>query len=122
MPGAADDFKLSMAAAAGSQGGLISLHSGDPGTTGANEINGGGYTRQTTTWGSPSIISGGPDDGKAQIVGAPVNFNVPATTITHYSVRKADGSVLYSQTLDASVTFNTPGICQVTPRFIFEQQ
>jgi hypothetical protein len=28
----------------------MSLHNGDPGTTGANEISGGGYTRETPTY------------------------------------------------------------------------
>jgi len=30
----------------------VSLHTGNPGTTGANELTGGGYTRQTPTWGT----------------------------------------------------------------------
>ncbi len=30
----------------------VSLHSADPGGTGANELTGGGYARQPVTWGS----------------------------------------------------------------------
>ena len=32
----------------------LSLHSGSPGTTGANEITGGSYARQAITFGTPS--------------------------------------------------------------------
>ncbi len=32
----------------------FSLHSADPGTTGANEISGGGYARQPIQFGTPS--------------------------------------------------------------------
>lgn len=32
----------------------LSLHSANPGTTGANEISGGSYARQSITFGSPS--------------------------------------------------------------------
>jgi hypothetical protein len=32
----------------------VSLHSADPGTTGANEISGGTYARQAVTWDTPS--------------------------------------------------------------------
>lgn len=35
-------------------GSYISLHTGDPGTTGASEASYGGYTRPQTTWGSSS--------------------------------------------------------------------
>lgn len=36
----------------------VSLHTGDPGTTGANEVSGGGYTRAAITW------APGPTDGQ----------------------------------------------------------
>lgn len=42
----------------GTQGRWISLHSGDPGTTGANELSTSGgnptYARKQTTWGTPA--------------------------------------------------------------------
>jgi len=35
----------------------MSLHSADPGTTGASEIAGGGYARQTCVWSAASVGS-----------------------------------------------------------------
>ena len=32
----------------------LSLHTADPGTTGANECSGGSYARQSVTWAAPS--------------------------------------------------------------------
>lgn len=34
--------------------GFLSLHTADPGTTGANEVTGGSYIRQSITWASAS--------------------------------------------------------------------
>lgn len=38
-------------------GAFVSLHSADPGTTGASEITGGGYARQACTWNAASARS-----------------------------------------------------------------
>lgn len=61
-------------------GNTISLHTGDPGTTGANEATGGSpaYARKTTTW------SGGASDGT--VTGTSVAFDVPAGTYTHLGI------------------------------------
>lgn len=61
-------------------GASISLHTGDPGTTGAAEATGGSpaYARKTTTW------AGGAVDGA--VSGSPVAFDVPAGTYTHIGV------------------------------------
>ena len=58
-------------------GNSVSLHTGDPGTTGANEATGGSpaYARKTTTW------AGGASDGV--VTGTAVVFDVPAGTYTH---------------------------------------
>jgi hypothetical protein len=55
-----------------------SLHNGDPGTTGANEISGGtpAYARKAITVGASSA-------GSARTLSADVTFDVPAGTITH---------------------------------------
>ena len=54
----------------------ISLHTADPGTTGASEVAGGTYARQTPTW------TAGASDGA--VVTDQMTFDVPAdTTITH---------------------------------------
>jgi hypothetical protein len=54
----------------------VSLHTGDPGGTGASEVTGGAYARKSVTWAAASA-------GAVAISGTPV-FDVPAgTTITH---------------------------------------
>ncbi len=58
---------------------FVSLHSGDPGTTGANEISGGSpaYARKTAAWGSST-------NGSAALSSA-VQFDIPGSvTITHF--------------------------------------
>lgn len=61
-------------------GNTISLHTGDPGTTGTNEATGGSpaYARKSTTW------SAGTADGV--VTGSPVVFDVPAGTYTHLGI------------------------------------
>lgn len=51
----------------------VSLHSGFPGLTGANEITGGGYARQAPTWAAPS--------GGIRSTSAAMNFSVNAVTV-----------------------------------------
>ncbi|WNN95003.1 hypothetical protein SEA_MAGRITTE_26 [Microbacterium phage Magritte] len=64
-------------------GNFISLHTGDPGTTGANEATGGApaYARKQTTW------AGGAADGS--VPGSQVTFDVPAGTYTHMGIWSA---------------------------------
>ena len=57
----------------------ISLHTGDPGTTGANEISGGSpaYARKAASW---SSVSGG-----AYTLSAALQFDITAnTTVSHF--------------------------------------
>lgn len=50
----------------------ISLHTGDPGSSGtANEVSGGGYARQSATFGAAA--------GGARALSAPVEFSGPAS-------------------------------------------
>jgi hypothetical protein len=42
--------KVIMLDALAAQAGFVSLHTGDPGTTGANEMTGTGYARTAITW------------------------------------------------------------------------
>lgn len=58
--------------------GFASLHTADPGGTGASEVTGGGYTRVAATWnpssGAIAALNGtlsfsGPANGAAQYVG-----------------------------------------------------
>lgn len=64
-------------------GTYISIHTADPGTTGASEISGGSpaYARQQTTW------TAGTADGV--VTGSQVTFNLPASTPTHFGIWSA---------------------------------
>jgi hypothetical protein len=54
----------------------VSLHTGDPGSNGANEVSGGSYAQQAITFSTAS--GGGLDSSNAPV------FDVPAgNTITH---------------------------------------
>ncbi|QDM56849.1 hypothetical protein SEA_BEAVER_35 [Gordonia phage Beaver] len=77
--------KRALAEASAAFGNRIKLHSGDPGTTGANLIA-TTPAHAATTW--PSAVDGsGPDSGKALVIGSPVNLQIPpSTTATHYGI------------------------------------
>ena len=64
------------------QAGLVSLHIGDPGTTGANELSGGGYARETPVWNAAS-------GGQVQAV---ATFDVPISTISHVGIWDSGGT------------------------------
>ncbi|ASR87197.1 hypothetical protein SEA_LASTHOPE_29 [Mycobacterium phage LastHope] len=108
---ATDQFKLDTLAAILAQGNLLSLHSADPGKTGASEITGGGYGRKTFTWGAPAIVG-----NEARATGTTQQMNVAAgVAVTHYGVRKADGTFLYGKALSPGATLNANGVIDVTP-------
>lgn len=112
---ASSDYLLAVADFIATRGDQISLHSGDPGTTGADEVSGGGYSRATPTWGAAQIVSGGAHDGKARVAANPLQMNAPGgVSITHYGVWKS-GVFQYGRPLDPGVTLNSPGIIDVTP-------
>jgi hypothetical protein len=119
--GAAANFKNAVATYIGQQGRLISLHSTDPGETGAGEISGSGYAKQLTTWGAASVVSGGPNDGRSQITGSTVTFSVPgATAINFYGVWSGasagtPGNFLYGKALQPGATLTAAGQITVTP-------
>jgi hypothetical protein len=82
------------------QAGLVSLHTADPGTTGANELSGGGYARETPAWNAAS-------GGQAQAV---VTFDVPISTISHVGIWDAGGTeFLDSYPLSFPVVVTTAG-------------
>lgn len=57
----------------------FSLHTADPGETGANEVTGGGYARGIGAWAAAS--------GGSSLLAGPVDFtNLPAVTVTHFGV------------------------------------
>lgn len=86
----------------------ISLHSASPGTTGANEISGGSYARQPTTWGT---ISAG------AVTGSQVTINVPAgTTVVYWGIWDAatGGNYYDGGQLPSSQTYTSAGTYLLT--------
>lgn len=60
---------------------FISLHTGDPGTTGANEVTGTGYARKVPTWGTAS---------NGSISAGELTFDIPAgLNVTHFGYQTA---------------------------------
>jgi hypothetical protein len=57
---------------------FASLHTADPGTSGANEVSGGGYARQSITW---FAASAGNLDNNAN-----PTFSVPAGTVSWFGL------------------------------------
>ena len=89
----------------------ISLHTADPGTTGASECTGGSYARQNAT----SAFAAA--SGKAIDSNADLSFaGMPATTVTHVGVWDAvttgtflcGGTLSASKTVGAGETFKIP--------------
>lgn len=106
-----------MANAAVAQGASVSLHSSNPGATGANEISGGSpaYARQTTTWGSASMVS-----TNSVVTGSNVTFNVPASdTVAYFGVWTSGGTFLFGAALTPSITIGSgaQGQVVVTPTY-----
>ena len=82
----------------------ISLHTGDPGTTGADEVTGGSYARVAVTWGA---ASSGTKSNSADLT-----FQVPSgTTITHVGgwTASTSGTFRGGGALAASQEFATAG-------------
>ena len=89
--------------ALGAVAGEASLHTADPGTTGANEVTGGTYDRQPITW---NASANGDLDNNAN-----PTFQVPGgVTVVYFGLWSADGNVFYgSGALSAPETFGGPG-------------
>lgn len=82
----------------------VSLHTADPGTTGANEVVGGAYARKAVTWNSAS--GGSLDDSSVAA------FDVPAsTTITHFGLwtASAAGTFVAGGALSAAEAYGVAG-------------
>ncbi len=85
----------------------ISAHTADPSTTGTNEVTGGSYARQTTTW---ATASGG------SRVGSQVAIPIPAgTTVTHWGLWTSGGVFKGGFALSASEVFGSAGTLNHTP-------
>jgi len=80
----------------------VSLHTGDPSTTGANEVTGGTYARVAATWNTPS--SGSVTNSNA------LSINLPAsTTASYFGVWSASSAGTYyiGGALSPSITTGT---------------
>lgn len=88
----------------------VSLHTADPGTTGASEATGGSpaYARRAVTFADPEV------DGTATT--AEVTFDVPAGTYTHFGAWSAAtaGTFRGGNALAASQTFSSQGQLKLT--------
>ena len=87
----------------------VSLHTGDPGETGANEVTGGSYARKAGSFGAAAA---GAVSNTAQIE----YTNMPAATITHVGIWSSStatassafiwgGSLTTNKTVGAGDTF-----------------
>ena len=96
--GAANTMLSALAAVATS----FSLHDGDPGTTGANELSGGDYARQTGSWGSPSSGS--------MTIAAGETFDVPEdTTVRYWGAWSSGGTFQIGGELDDEESYTAAG-------------
>ena len=78
MSGYTNDGKIVALTALGSAAKYASIHSGDPGTTGAGELTGGTptYARQSVTWATPTVDT-------LAMANQPT-WNVPASSTAAY--------------------------------------
>lgn len=85
----------------------LSLHTANPGTTGASPV--AGVARVQTTWTS---------NGDGTITGTEVLFeNVPAGTVTHVGQwdSSTGGTFKGGEALDTPIVLNAPGDVKITP-------
>lgn len=87
----------------------ISLHTGDPGTSGANEVSGGSpaYARKAVVW----TASTGGTASAAEVI-----FDVPPGTYTHFGAwtSATGGTFRGGNPLSATTTINPQGTLKVT--------
>jgi len=92
-------------------GDFISLHTADPGTTGASEATGGSpaYARKQTVW------TGSSDDGA--VAGSQVEFDLPAGTYTHVGIWSlvTGGDFIGSVALFNPIVMTGQGQARITP-------
>jgi hypothetical protein len=83
---------------------VVSLHTGDPGTTGANELAGGNpaYARQSISW---NAAAGGTLTANSQ-----PTFDVPGdNTVSHFGLWSVGGQFQGGGPLSASEVFAAQG-------------
>lgn len=103
--------KNNLATKYGTDAAFLSLHTADPGTTGASEVTGGSpaYARQPVTWSAPTngVITGS------------ANFDVPAgTTVVSVGVwSAASGGTFLDKGAVTSQNFASQGAYTVNVTF-----
>ncbi|WP_405137504.1 hypothetical protein [Nocardia sp. NBC_01388] len=103
--------KNAMCTTYSTQGNYISLHTADPGSTGANEATGGtpAYARVQTTWGTAA---------SSQISGSQVTINVPAGTYAYAGIWTAlTGGNFVDKVAISSTTLGSQSTLLITPTF-----
>lgn len=103
--------KNALATTYGTQGTWISLHTADPGTTGASEATGGSpaYARKQTTWGAAS---------NGAITGSEVTIDAAQGTYTHAGIWSAEtGGTFIDKVAITSTTLGSQGQIKVTPKY-----
>ncbi|QFP97000.1 hypothetical protein SEA_THIMANN_29 [Gordonia phage Thimann] len=106
---ATDAMKTVMLNAYKAEATWLSLHTADPGSTGASEVSGGtpAYARKQTTWGTPASGS---------MIGSKVSIDVPATTVVAVGVWTASTAGSYRDKLAIpSTTVSANATIDVTP-------
>ena len=91
----------------------ISLHTGDPGTTGANEVAGGSYARQRPAFNAAS-------SGQAKNTSS-INFtSMPSATITYVGVWTAvsGGTFIIGGALSASTSVSAGNTFTLTAEHV----
>jgi len=102
-----DTAKNAALDALGAIGVKMSLHSADPGTTGASEITGGSYTKETCAWAAASA-------GSMALSGSVV-FDVPSGQAPSWAgVWKTDGTTFLFGINLPDETFSIDGTYTVT--------
>lgn len=92
----------------GSLATYASLHTGNPGENGANEVSGGSYARKSVSWGTPS-------GGSMSATNQPV-FDVPgSTTVSYVGFWSASsGGTFYGYADVTDESFTNPGTYTLT--------
>ena len=103
--------KEALAAAYAGLAVYASLHTGNPGTTQANEASGGGYARKAVVW------AAGPSDGAT--IATQLEFDVPAGTYTHvgFSSAVTGGTAIDVYDIPTDIVMSQAGKIRVTPTY-----
>lgn len=108
--------KIAIADGVTALGNTISIHSTDPGTTGAGEVTDPDYARQDTVW-AGAVIGTGADAGKAVAVGSVAEFELKSGTVAAYFGVWNGTTFLRGEALTPSVTMGADGKVDVTPYY-----